>query len=421
MNVQDAEVLDSKPASDKNQKWKFPPAPGGIASKLRFGAGVVVWIYVFVKLFVFDADRHLFILFGNDLMWILENKFVILLSLLAVVVLWKGVKWTLKWSAYFALFPFIAMFWELPIFLFRRKQWVTVFAFVSVSVTFIKSLKYRIAISAAFMVSITLAVTANIDALLWVGAFGLFFVLIVCYARRFWSIIRPSDLYRDFISIPGTLRERQLDADVLDGTAILTPVEALDADQLKRRISTLTDAVVYNRMCLFVARKLRDYQHSGVSVSLSVLAILFLAFLTVLSFSGINYALYKLDPTSFKITESASFFDFFYYSFNGLVFNHVAELTPATRASQSAWMLQLSFVIFLTFFLVTLAFSVLLQRRADELNSVIQSLETEGTEMEEFIRSRYQIGSMEDAISELREAKSTLLKLIFFLTERISK
>ncbi len=53
------------------------------------------------------------------------------------------------------------------------------------------------------------------------------------------------------------------------------------------------------------------------------------------------------------------------------------------------------------------------------MNKAIKGIESQGTEIEGFIKDEYKINSIEDAMAELEKLKSGLAKFIYQITEII--
>jgi hypothetical protein len=144
-----------------------------------------------------------------------------------------------------------------------------------------------------------------------------------------------------------------------------------------------------------------------------------LVILTIFSFGAVNYALFKIDTAFFNYTVTPTFFTFFYYSFNNLLFNQIPEIMPILPSSQTVNMAESLFALFLVAIFISLLFSVRSQKHADELNEIIKGIEHHGKDMESFIRNEYKINSFDDAIIELEKLKSGVVKLIYAITDSI--
>jgi hypothetical protein len=141
--------------------------------------------------------------------------------------------------------------------------------------------------------------------------------------------------------------------------------------------------------------------------------------LTIFSFAAINFGLFKIDSSFFSYPTIPSFFTFFYYSFNNLVFNSIKEITPVMPIAQTVFMIESFFALILVAIFISLLLSVRSQRHTEELNEVIKNIEAQGTEIEGFIKDEYKINSIEDAMVELEKLKAGLVKFIYKITESI--
>ena len=97
---------------------------------------------------------------------------------------------------------------------------------------------------------------------------------------------------------------------------------------LQKWKTNLQTAVLANRACLFVARRIQDYQKSRLGIVTDILSVLILLIFTITTFSFANLAAFKLDNSSFSYSFSPTLFDFVYYSFHNILFDTVSSLEP---------------------------------------------------------------------------------------------
>jgi hypothetical protein len=196
-------------------------------------------------------------------------------------------------------------------------------------------------------------------------------------------------------------------------------IENLDENQVQKWTTNVQTLVLHNRICLFVARKLKNYQRSGFIIVSSVLTILILIALTIFSFAVVNYGLFKINNHFFAFSVAPTFFTFFYFSFNTLLFNPIPDLVAVMPISQTISMIESSFALFLIAIFVSLVLSVRSQRQTDELNAAIWGLEEQGIKIEGYIKSEYNLNSIEEAMVALRKLKSILTDFLYKVTESI--
>jgi len=80
----------------------------------------VFWIYVLLKLAVFDIDIYIFQRFFPRLLWLVEAKVFVVIGLVAVAWVVLGRREFPRTIAYVLAYPFVILFWKLPKIAFRR-------------------------------------------------------------------------------------------------------------------------------------------------------------------------------------------------------------------------------------------------------------------------------------------------------------
>lgn len=379
----------------------------------------VFWLYVLVKLFIFDIDIVLVNKFLPGYAWFLSFKFFIFIGVITIIWLITKNKYMLSWSLYALFYPLIVLFWKIPFFVFKQRSWVFAFAFINAVISFFKSIKYNFVTSVIFLISLAVIFSFSNEKLLWTAAATLLVLLLITYVHRFILVFKPSSIFQVHIKIFSGIRKHGMPSFALDENIKNLPVESLDQKQLEKWTTSLQTSVLYNRVCLFAAKKLKDYQSSGLNIISYVLTILLLIALTVFSFAAINYGLYKINNNMFGFSAAPTFFIFFYYSFNNLLFNSIQEITPIMPISQTASIIESLFALFLVVIFVSLLLSVRGQRHSEELNEIIKKIKEEGKSMEQFIVDEYKLDSIEAAISELKRLKAGLVNFIYQLSKNI--
>jgi glucan phosphoethanolaminetransferase (alkaline phosphatase superfamily) len=205
----------------------------------------------------------------------------------------------------------------------------------------------------------------------------------------------------------------------LDESIARLAIESMDQMQVEKWTTNVQSFVLYNRICLFVAKRLRLYQDSGLNIVSSIIAILLLVVFTVLSFALVNFGLFKINPHFFSSSIVPTFFNFFYYSFNVLLFNPIQDIVATTPTSQVISMTESFFALFLVAIFVSLVLSVRSQKDANELNDLIKDLNEEGTKMEGYIREKYKFNNVEEAMEALQKLKASFTGFIYKITEGI--
>src|SRR3989339_119495 len=177
--------------------------------------------------------------------------------------------------------------------------------------------------------------------------------------------------------------------------------------QLQLRSTKLQMSVLYNRICLFVGKKLREYQNSRLNIIYYIINLLSLLILTIFSFALIYSGLFKIDTSYFTYPNEPNFF----------TFNSINSLSAVHPISQVAWMIQTFLVFLLGVISVALLLSVKNDRHIEELNKVIKEVENEGKDMEAFIKDEYKIDSIVEALEELKKVQAAFVNFIYKISD----
>lgn len=396
-----------------------PPAQDASAGKAFWLfvdlAASLFWVYVITKLFFVDIDVLIAQRLFPDEAWLLQFKFIFFLGVLALLFLPLGLGLGLLVVGYVLFFPIIIAVWKIPYFVFKRKNWTLAFAIINLVISFFQSLRYRLIVSTCWLVAFVVIFVSDDPYLLWLAGIVLIGCLFTSYAHRLMFVLKPFKPLRVYTKFFSGVRPAM--AGKLDDDVRAVALADLNKTQLQQWKTKLELCVLFNRSCLFVARRLKDYQNSGVHILSAVLITMSLVILTILSFAAVNYAAYKSNPASFETTSSPSFFTFFYYSFNTFLFNSIKEVVPVSWASQSAGMVESVFALFLFALFVSLMLPFRRERYTIELGDTIAAIEAEGKSMEAFIKTEYLVDTVEEALIQLEKLQASMMRLLLMLSE----
>jgi hypothetical protein len=380
---------------------------------------IVFWLYALIKLFVFDVDNYLVARFLPTYQPFLYFKSLFLVGVIVVVLLAVKSK-RLAWACvYIILYPLIVVLWKVPKFIFKQHSWVLAFAFANSLISFVQAFKINFVTAGALLIALGIVVASSSASLLWSAIAILLAALIVLYVRRFIIVFQPSLVFEAYLRFFPRFRTVSPQMFALDADMKSLPMDRLSPVQLEKWKTNLQTVVLYNRACLFVAKKLQDYQSSKLNFLSYIFSLIMLTGVTVAAFAGINMALFKLYRGFFLYSQEPTVFSFFYYSFNNLFHSPANIITPVLPISQGVFMLEVFFEFLLGALLVSLFFSVSNERYTNELKSVVVGLEREGKSMEAFVNGEYGISTIEDAIVALAKVKAGLINQIYWITKEM--
>jgi hypothetical protein len=122
----------------------------------REALAMLFWVYVILKLFVYDFDAYLVTEYFPEEVWLLKFRLVILIGVIAVALLIFGKNRVGAWSLYIIAYPLIITFWKLPYFIYNRESWTLAFAIINSVLSFYRSLRYNVAVSAVCLTSLVI-------------------------------------------------------------------------------------------------------------------------------------------------------------------------------------------------------------------------------------------------------------------------
>src|SRR6266542_2743467 len=117
---------------------------------------VLFWVYVIVKLLIFDVDIFLVEKFSPNYVWLLNYKFFILIGTIATIWLVSKNRHVLLWALFIFFYPAIVLLWRLPFFVFKQRSWVLAFAIVDAIISFFKSVRFTYITTSFFLVSMAI-------------------------------------------------------------------------------------------------------------------------------------------------------------------------------------------------------------------------------------------------------------------------
>jgi hypothetical protein len=406
------ETLTDIPAIEKKS-----PAKRRFLFWLQEGLAISFWFYLIVKTFIFDFDIYLLERFAPDWTWIVYAKFPIILGILATVWFFTRNATMVKWLLYILFYPII-LFFRTTWLMFKTRQWLLIIAAANAAMSLLRSVKYRF-ITGAFSFIALVAILVSHNRPLLIGAtITLLTVLVLTFCRRFYYTLTPSALYQTHSKLISQLVNSSKSIYKPGDDAIALPLARMNESQLQNWTNQMQVLVLANRFCYFVSSKLKQYQRTNLSVASDLMNVFVLAGLTVLCFGLVNFALYKLNPGSFVVTDRPSVFLFYYYSTSRLFGQAIGEIVPIAAISRAIAVFETVTTFVLFGMLLSLFLSVKEKRDSEELDRAIALIKKQGAEMEGYIQTTYKL-SVTNAINELNRMKAGFINVIVYLSNNI--
>lgn len=298
---------------------------------LRDGAAITVWVYALVKIFVFDIDFYLLNLVSPNLAWILNIRLFILLSLIAVLWLILGHKRFLPFFAYIVGYPLVILFWKLPVFIFRR--WAAFLILLpSIFDTLLSFRKTFVLYTVILVSSATIFLSKQpiilISAMLGL-ALCLFFMLYRAFSRTYSTRIYAK-LAEYLHGIQTKIANGEFDVapnlPSQPATAQATSEGQATADSMPQ---LYLHYVIFDYISQKVDQVDRAHKYNMILIS----SLLNVMFWTVIIFSFLHWAVYKIDPSAYSGIEGRTFLQFLVFSLGRFANTDIVSIHPANAAS----------------------------------------------------------------------------------------
>lgn len=414
----------SEEASDKKPDQIAPVASNRsrmrtVSIIVRRIVAILFWSYAILKLFVFDIDKYLILRIFPNASWVLTFKFVLVVILLALLLVLFKRAWLFMNVSYVILFPLILIFWHLPLLIISQRSWNLAFAALNGFLILVRSFKFAFICFALYLLASLGVFYAPPNWLLLISIILLFGIVSILYVRLFISIFKTAGIFEFYRRVFAWIRTNTKDLYMIGEDVKQLPLESRSEQQVTKYSTALQWAVMFNRMALYLAKKLRDYRSRKINYIGYIASVVLLILFTVISFALINQGLFRYDATFFAANHP-SFFTFFYYAFNVYIFSSIPDISPLV------WQAQLSVVIesILAFLVVVILFSIYINLKSNrydtELSRGISDLEAEGGAMEEIIQAEYNLG-IEDALQQLQQLQAGTVKFLLSLTAEITR
>lgn len=367
-----------------------------VAWWVREGAAVGVWLFVAVKLFVYDVDLYLVARYAPSLSFLVPYRFFILLGTVALLWLILGNQRFLSLVGYVLAYPFIVLVWKLPLQLFRN--WAIVIAFLPAFYSLVVSLRTSFitgtcALLAALAIAISTTPIIVIPTMLVLMAY-----LAHHYIRRFRMAFQPSTTFTD---IAGLVRKMR---DFLHKQYTSKEVKDLDPSSPEYKTlltGELSVLYLFTHALRFLAERLREVAASKKLDLYLVAALAFTVLLTVIVFGFEYWAVERLVSGSFQSRAPLSLLAMIGYSFATLMTADVAGIVAVAPAAIALSYLELFAALILLVILVFVILTIGRERYREDMDKVVGELDDSALMIQNALESQYKISLTDTEIALL--------------------
>lgn len=390
-----AQKLDES-SKRKKRVWKF-------LKKVLFA---IIWMYILVKLFVYDFDIYFLSKFClNGGLSLLKYKGFILIGILFIFLLFLKPKRFLANVVHFGAFPIIVVLWYFPKLLFKGT--VGMLHKLLVVLSLLHSLKVRITVWVGTFVSSVIIVSDVSYVAIIVCMCYLLIFLFLHLGSRFLHTFAPMWFFQKANKLIDSYWRWLKEYKIIEYKASLEKLQADPEKYQKERKKSLIRLLLINRFLGYLAGKLRLLEESRLVILYLLASLAFTFMVTVVIFALEYYGLSLVDPGAFASVRDLNFLHSLYFSFTTITTMESTQIqivSDYARALVSLEVLSAIVIGGILFFIFT---TIILERYQTGLQDLISRLDREASEIATIAEKTWEL-EMDQIETEVTEKSPDL-------------
>lgn len=353
---------------------------------------ILFWIFVPIKLFVFDIDQLFFQLIAPDFDWILKWKFIPLSAIVIFLIAFTGYKQFILFILFIIFYPvsypikkifdYFKNNSSIVVKFFQKYNFI-IFLFATNYLSNIyKHINFRFFAFYLFLISIFLVYNINNVLIIQICGWYIFIYLLLHYVYRFYTVLKPSPVLQRIIDF---FEKSEKD-------------ENQYLEKLKSFEETAVASFLIHKGKIFF-EKLKSTQYLFIYFTISFL---YTFFLTVISLGVLHNIVFLLNNNAYKLVVSNAYL-FFLLSFNSIAAINTNLIEPISEFAN----LLVTFAA-ITRFLIFIIYGVYLinifkNHFNYSLEKILEKVEIEEKKMQLYLKDKYN-KDLKAAIKEIEES-----------------
>lgn len=329
---------------------------------------LLIWIYISSKIFLTDYDLNYF----TNTFPVSEMKYIFYRNVMfgiSILITWSliGNKAFYKNVVLFFLFPFypvllsfiILFFWKLPAYFIKEKHDFLLYSYIDNLVSLIA--KFRLTLIKSMLLLLAFVILMGFEnQILWIAVFVFGILQILHLYKRYVETFAPIKVFQiklSSIKPKNSFSKEKFDKDL----------ERIKPDQeSKIEIAQMEYFLMISEFSKLFHRKIQDVLSTKSYFKGFLFKAIYSFFISIVLFGGINYAIYKIDPSNFDFSGEPEYFEFAYYSFFN-IFSEGVDISPITRLAKSVRMIGVSVGVIINLLVLAVYFTVRTNRYKENL------------------------------------------------------
>lgn len=372
----------------------------------------LIWFGIIIKFFIIDWDVLLMQKYFPNYIWLLKYKVLVFILLIIVSSKMKMKKILLN-LLYFISLPAITIFGVIPFWIFSTGKWNGIISYINTIIIFFKQFRYKLVMIVLYVLTLILLINTNNKLVLY---FVLLFHIycIICMIKSIFKItLGDSEIYLAYKKIVNLIANRKESKQQEEYSKIVTIEELKENNEVMLMVES---KVLINRILLFAAKKLKDYNNSRTYLFQDIIIFITTSVIGALSLASINYVVFKLNSVAFNIVgDNSTFVDFLLYTISGP--NNFIE--PANMITKIIEIIKTLIIFVFSGLFISTFLEGSKKKQKNELEDIILYMENTAKEEEKKLIKKDLFEDINSVITSLEEIKSSLVGIIIKITEKL--
>ncbi|MFI3121584.1 MAG: hypothetical protein QX203_16550 [Methylococcaceae bacterium] len=338
---------------------------------LREIVAVLFWIFLIVKLVVFDLDIYIVEHYIPSLHFLLDYKLFIFLGLISFFWIIIGKKEFPIICIYIAVYPLVVMFWKLPVLCLRN--WSATIVMVPATFGFITNFRLT-------FISYALAMIASVFILESQSKLGILLSMIILFVLlvvRLWiSLVKAykstvfSKISFGLSAFKKKLAETSFLKNMLEKTNPSTSIDS-NKESFNGQLSMF---YLIHSVFEFMTEAINDVMKSRKMDLYLIFSWLYTYTGTAFIFSFEYLGLYKINPKSFSGAFEPNFLSFLGFSLGKLTPSSVSIIIPMDIYAISICYAEVISSLFIIIILIFTILTAARERYKEDMDAIIEEL-----------------------------------------------
>lgn len=421
--IQAITVVQGVPESPGEQK---PNKRRGLFSRNKNSIFLFVYLYLIARIFITDID----LILVNRYLRVEYGEYIVLRFLVLSIIffgLWKKLGNKRFWNniGLFAALPIYPglwiiiknSVWRFPYYLVKKKQDFLLYLYAEVVLSLIVRFKTTILKVLIFILGFYITFFTESSWLLIIGIVLLFLSQLLHLYKRWRELFGPVKvLQMTFRPIEDDNEPITLEA---FEKSIKNNVENAKKDKKDPVVIEMEQYILMHELMKAFDKKVKEILTSQTYIKTFILRSFYSFVFAMVIFGGINYCLYKINPSHFTVGEKPGYFEFFYYSFFNIISEGV-DIEPISRVSKSFRMIGVSIGVLINFLILAVYFTVNSERYKKNLENMNLWISKFSNQVNNQYHQKYN-HSPQEGESVLKSAGSELIKHLNDLRELLKR